>query len=131
MSAPWTERPPHALTCTRMLSVPTWRPSTLGDELKPSIARFAGGVRPPMLIVPVPAGHPVGGGGAVAGATTAVGAEVSAALPSLFVARTWTRSVWPTSCPLTSYRRAVAPLMPAQLPPVVLHRCHWYANESG
>jgi hypothetical protein len=63
--------------------------------------------------------------------TTAVGVELTLAVPPLFVAATTTRIVAPTSPAASAYDWAVAPLMPLQLLPEVSHLFHWYAYEVG
>jgi hypothetical protein len=63
-----------------------------------------------------------GGAGLVAAVMTALGTEVSEALPSAFFAWTLNRIVFPTSTPFNAYLLLVAPLMFAQLPPFVSQR---------
>jgi len=79
-------------------------------------------------------GQPFAAGGVVVvgrGATTAVGTEVAWVEPSALRAVTRTRSVLLRSGDESSYVFPVAPLMLEQLPPVRLHRRHWYANVIG
>jgi len=89
------------------------------------IANRAGEVTSETLTAPVPAGHPVAGGGAGA-VTTAVGTDVELVEPALFVAVTATRNVVPTSACVSTYVCAVAPPIAAQLAPVASQRLHAY-----
>ena len=63
-------------------------------------------------------------GGAVAFWITAVGTEVAVVWPSAFFAITRKRSVLPTSAEVSVYFVACAPLITAQLPPVLPQRSH-------
>src|SRR5206468_10161832 len=67
----------------------------------------------------------------VAGATTAVRAEVAVAEPFSFVAVTLTRRRKPRSARRTPLVLPVAPTTSEQFVPSTSQRCHWKANESG
>jgi hypothetical protein len=73
--------------------------------------------------------HPREGCGAAV--MTAVGTEVAFVEPSRLVAVTRTRSVLPTSTPLSVYVLLVAPLIAEQLPPLRSQRRHEKANVIG
>jgi hypothetical protein len=62
----------------------------------------------------------VGGGGFAV--ITAVGTDVAVVEPSPLLATTRKRSVFPTSADVSVYVSEWAPLMFAQLPPVLSHR---------
>jgi hypothetical protein len=66
------------------------------------------------------------GGGivVVAAATTAFGAEVALVEPTVFVAFTMTRSVWPWSEVVSRRFDAVAPEIATQVAPALSQLCH-------
>jgi hypothetical protein len=72
----------------------------------------------------LPAGQPVAGG-AGARLMTAVGTEVAVPVPSLFLAVTRTRNVFPASTFRSVYVLDVAPPTFEQLPPSSSQRRHW------
>ena len=70
----------------------------------------------------MPVGQPVAGVGFVATVITGVGTDDANVLPSAFWARTLKRIVLPTSTFVSTNVKLVAPLMFAQLPPLLLQR---------
>ena len=79
-------------------------------------------VEPTCGLPEIDGGAVLAGGEAV---TTAVTAEVAAALPAEFEAVTVTASVEPRSADAIVYVAAVAPAMAAHDAPPESHRCHW------
>src|SRR4051812_10185602 len=83
----------------------------------------------PSVAVPDSVGGEVFAGGA--SVTTAVGAESADAMPSPFVAETWTRNVKPMSAGATEYDASVASGTSSHCPPSASQRRHWYARLTG
>ena len=100
------------------------RVTGFGDTCWWSMRSRAGEETCAICIGPVPLGQPVAGGVGVA-VTTAVGTDVADVAPAEFFAVTLTRSVLPASTDFSAYVWPLAPLMPEQLPPILLQRRHW------
>ena len=101
----------------------------------PAASASVPSVSVPSVSVPPAGGADAGGVGAVLDdgrdVTTSDAALVTVVEPPTLPAVTDTRSVLPTSSPVSSYREPVAPPTAEQSAPAALQRRHWYAYPSG